>query len=85
MKRSVLVLFLVSMSVFVGLTGRMGVRNVAMDALLAEASMILDPVRQLPLWNAHYSGINTFASRIASVPIAQTHTLRHTGRQMQRL
>ena len=49
MKRSLWVLFLVSMSVFVGLTGRMGVRNVAMDAQFAEASTILDPVRPLPL------------------------------------
>ncbi len=49
MKRSLWVLFLVSMSLFVGLTGRMGVRNVATDGQFAEASTILDPVRPLPL------------------------------------
>lgn len=46
MKRFLLALFLVSMSLFVGLIGRMGVRNVAIDALPAEASVILDPVQQ---------------------------------------
>ena len=46
MKRSLFVLFFVSMSVFVGLIGRMGLRNVAMDVLPAEASAILDPVQQ---------------------------------------
>ena len=46
MKQSLLVLFLLSMGVFVGLIGRMGVRNVAIDALLAEANVLVDPVQE---------------------------------------
>lgn len=48
MKRSLWVLFLVSVSVFVGLTGRMSVPNVAMDGQFAEASVIVDPPLQQP-------------------------------------